>query len=51
MKKTTTLLALALMAGAMVSCNNDDAPLANNDKVAVQLTGGINVTTRAANAN
>lgn len=51
MKKTTTLLALALMAGAMVSCNNDDAPLASNDKVAVQLTGGINVTTRAANAN
>lgn len=35
MKKTTTLLALALIAGAMVSCNNDDAPQTSNDKVAV----------------
>ena len=51
MKKTTTLLALALMAGAMVSCCNDETSVTNNDKVAVQFTGGIKVSTRAADAS
>ena len=42
MKKTTKLFALALLAGAMVSCSTEDtAPSTQNDKVAVQFTGGI----------
>ena len=49
MKKMTKLFALALLAGAMVSCSTEDtAPSTQNDKVAVQFTGGINVSTRAA---
>ena len=49
MKKMTKLFALALLAGAMVSCSTEDtAPSTQNDKVAVQFTGGINVNTRAA---
>lgn len=52
MKKTTTLFALALLAGAMVSCSSDDMNNAMyNAKVAVQFNGGINVTTRAVDAN
>ena len=48
MKKTTTLFALALLAGAMTSCSSDDAtPATHNDQVAVLFNGGINVTTRA----
>ena len=51
MKKTTTLFALALLAGAMTSCSSDDAtPATHNDQVAVQFDGGINVTTRAVDA-
>ena len=49
MKKMTKFFALALLAGAMVSCSTEDtAPSTQNDKVAVQFTGGINVSTRAA---
>ena len=49
MKKMTKLFALALLAGAMVSCSTEDTvPSTQNDKVAVQFTGGISVSTRAA---
>ncbi|WP_288967509.1 fimbrillin family protein [uncultured Prevotella sp.] len=49
MKKMTKLFALALLAGAMVSCSTEDtAPSTQNGKVAVQFTGGISVNTRAA---
>ena len=45
----TKLFALALLAGAMISCSTDDtASSTPNSKVAVQFTGGINVNTRAA---
>ena len=45
----TKFFALALLAGAMVSCSTEDtAPSTQNDKVAVQFTGGISVNTRAA---
>ena len=48
MKKMTKFFALALLVGAMVSCSTEDtAPSTQNDKVAVQFTGGINVNTRA----
>ena len=48
MKKMTKLFALALLAGAMISCSTDDtASSTPNGKVAVQFTGGINVNTRA----
>ena len=46
MKKMTKLFALALLAGAMVSCSTEDtAPSTQNDKVAVQFTGSISVNT------
>ena len=49
MKKMTKFFALAFLAGAMVSCSTEDtASSTQNDKVAVQFTGGINVNTRAA---
>ena len=49
MKTMTKLLALALLAGAMVSCSTEDtAPSTQNDKVAVQFTGSISVNTSAA---
>ena len=49
MKKMTKLFALALLAGAMVSCSTEDtAPSTQNGKVAVQFTGGISVNTRAS---
>ena len=49
MKKMTKFFALALLTGAMVSCSTEDtAPSTQNDKVAVQFTGGISVNTRAA---
>ena len=49
MKKMTKFFALALLAGAMVACSTEDtAPSVQNDKVAVQFTGGISVNTRAA---
>ena len=49
MKKMTKFFALALLAGAMVSCSTEDiAPSTQNGKVAVQFTGGISVNTRAA---
>ena len=49
MKKMTKLFALALLAGAMISCSTDDtASSTPNGKVAVRFTGGINVNTRAA---
>ena len=49
MKKMTKLFALALLAGAMVSCNTEDtASTTPNGKVAVQFTGGISVNTRAS---
>ena len=49
MKQMTKFFALALLAGAMVSCSTEDtAPSTQNDKVAVQFTGGISVNTRAA---
>ena len=49
MKKMTKFFALALLAGAMFSCSTEDtAPSTQNDKVAVQFTGGISVNTRAA---
>lgn len=45
----TKFFALALLTGAMVSCSTEDtAPSVQNDKVAVQFTGGISVNTRAA---
>ena len=49
MKKMTKLFVLALLAGAMVSCNTEDTTSTTpNGKVAVQFTGGISVNTRAA---
>ena len=49
MKKMIKFFALALLAGAMVSCNTEDtASTTANGKVAVQFTGGISVDTRAA---
>ena len=49
MKKMIKFFALALLAGAMVSCSTEDtAPSTQNDKVAVQFTGGISVNTRAS---
>ena len=49
MKKMTKFFTLTLLAGAMVSCSTEDtASSTQNDKVAVQFTGGINVNTRAA---
>ena len=49
MKKMTKLFVLALLAGAMVSCNTEEtASTTPNGKVAVQFTGGISVNTRAA---
>ena len=49
MKKMTKFFTLALLAGAMVSCSTEDtAPSTQNEKVAVQFTGGISVNTRAA---
>ena len=49
MKTMTKFLALALLAGAMVSCSTEDtAPSTQNDKVAVQFTGSISVNTSAA---
>ena len=49
MKKMTKFFALALLAGAMVSCSTEDiAPSTQNGKVAVQFTGGISVNTRAS---
>lgn len=48
MKKIVTFFALALLAGIMVSCNNENSPMAQDEKIAVQFTGGINVSTRAA---
>ena len=48
MKKTIKFFALALLAGAIVSCSSDDAtPSTPTDKVAAQFNGGIHVTTRA----
>lgn len=48
MRKMTKLFALALLAGAMVSCGSDDAPGVSNEKVQVLLGGYINsVGTRA----
>lgn len=44
MKTMTKFLSLALLAGAMVSCSTEDtAPSTQNDKVAVQFTGGISL--------
>ena len=48
MKKIVTFFALALLASVMVSCNNENSPMAQDEKVAVQFTGDINVSTRAA---
>ena len=49
MKKMIKFFALALLAGAMVSCNTEDtASTTLNGKVAVQFTGGISVNTRAS---
>ena len=49
MKKMIKFFALALLAGAMVSCNTEDtASTTPNGKVAVQFTGGISVNTRAS---
>ena len=49
MKKMTKFFALALLAGAMVSCSTEDtASTTANGKVAVQFTGGISVNTRAS---
>lgn len=49
MQKMTKLFALALLAGAMVSCSTEDtAPSTQNDKVAVQFTGSISANTSAA---
>lgn len=52
MKKTTTLFALALLAGAMTSCSTDEtAPATYNGEVAVRFNGGINISTRAVDAS
>ena len=49
MKKMIKFFALALLAGAMVSCSTEDtASTTANGKVAVQFTGGISVNTRAS---
>ena len=49
MKKMIKFFALALLAGAMVSCNTEDTTSTTaNGKVAVQFTGGISVNTRAS---
>ena len=49
MKKMIKFFTLALLAGAMVSCNTEDtASTTANGKVAVQFTGGISVNTRAS---
>ena len=49
MKKMIKFFALALLGGAMVSCNTEDtASTTANGKVAVQFTGGISVNTRAS---
>ena len=49
MKKMIKFFTLALLAGAMVSCNTEDtASTTPNGKVAVQFTGGISVNTRAS---
>lgn len=47
----TKIFGLALMACAIVSCSSEDTPETANDKVAVQFTGGISVSTRAVNVN
>ena len=39
MKKIVTFFALALLAGVMVSCNNENSPMAQDEKVAVQSAG------------
>ncbi len=49
MNHTTTLIALAVMASAMISCNDNNTPSPQSEKVAVQFNGGINVNTRAVN--
>ena len=52
MRKITKFFALALLAGAMVSCSSDDAPSVSNEKVQVLLGGYINsVGTRATEDN
>ncbi len=52
MKKITKFFALALLAGAMVSCSSEDAtPSTPTDKVAAQFNGGIYVRTRAVGSN
>lgn len=52
MRKMTKFFALALLAGAMVSCSSDDAPSVSNEKVQVLLGGYINsVGTRATEDN
>lgn len=49
MKKMMTLLSVAFMASAMVSCSTDDVtPTAQGDKVVAQFSGNISVNTRAA---
>ena len=49
MKNMIKFFAIALLAGAMVSCNTEDtASTTPNGKVAVQFTGGISVNTRAS---
>ena len=47
MNHTTKLIAFAIMAGAMISCNDNNTPSPQGEKVAVQFNGGINVDTRA----
>lgn len=47
MNHTTKLIAFAIMAGAMISCNDNNTPSPQGEKVAVQFNGGINVNTRA----
>ncbi len=45
MKKMTKFFALALLAGAMVSCSTEDTtPSTQSGKVAAQFNGGINIT-------
>ena len=52
MKKMTKFFALALLAGAMVSCSSEDAtPSTPTDKVAAQFNGGIYVRTRAVGSS
>lgn len=49
MKKMMTLLSVAFMASAMVSCSTDDVtPSAQGEKVMAQFNGSISVNTRAA---